>query len=198
MRKRGPLAREYSVWCAMRRRCNSPTSASYQAYGGRGIRVCPRWDSFEQFYLDMGPRPSASHSIERIDNNGNYEPNNCRWATAGEQARNTRRSVRITFNGETLSRKDWATRYGISQYTIKYRIEVLGWTIDRALTERPDSHSPECIAKVAAAHLGKKRSAEARAHMSAGQLGRKHPPEVRARMSEAQRKRQAREHQAAL
>jgi ribosome-binding protein aMBF1 (putative translation factor) len=86
---------EYVAWIGMRQRCNDPQHRQYHDYGGRGITVCNRWqNSFLSFYADVGPRPSDKHSLDRIENEGNYEPGNCRWATPAQQAQNTRRSKR--------------------------------------------------------------------------------------------------------
>ncbi len=82
---------EYEIWCGMIKRCRNKKSTGYPHYGGRGIVVCGRWDTFENFLADMGTRPDPTYSIERLDNNGNYEPYNCKWATPAEQSRNTRK-----------------------------------------------------------------------------------------------------------
>lgn len=125
---------EYRIWSHMKSRCCNPTANNFERYGGRGIIVCDRWKSFSLFFEDMGSRPSQKHSIERIDNEGNYTPENCRWATAKEQANNTRRTVWLTYNGETRVLTDWSQHLRISKDVIKQRLR-LGWTVERTLTE---------------------------------------------------------------
>lgn len=127
---------EYFIWKGMRERCNTKSHSSYARYGGRGIRVCERWNSFEAFLSDMGPRPSSDYSIERNDNNGHYEPGNCRWATAIEQANNTRNSRRITAFGKTQTLARWSLDTGINKSTIALRIQT-GWSIEDALSKQP-------------------------------------------------------------
>lgn len=94
--------KEFRLWCGLKQRCNDINCSKYPIYGGRGIKVCERWHSFENFISDMGPRPSPKHSIDRINNDGNYEPENCRWATVEEQSNNKRTTVRISFRGELV------------------------------------------------------------------------------------------------
>jgi len=119
----------------MIKRCTNPNTKGYSNYGGRGIKVCERWlHSFENFLADMGPKPSPAHSIDRYpDNNGNYEPKNCRWATRTEQSFNKRTNRLIQHNGETLPLSVWAGRTGMKRETIADRL-AHGWTISDALT----------------------------------------------------------------
>lgn len=91
----GKATTEYQIWNGMRGRCELPKHASYKYYGARGVKVCDRWSSFESFYADMGPRPSKKHSLDRVDNNGDYTPENCRWATGKEQFANQRVSPKF-------------------------------------------------------------------------------------------------------
>lgn len=114
---------EYRSWSAMRTRCRNPNDSAFPDYGGRGIAICERWDSFDLFLADMGPRPSPHHSIDRFpDMNGNYEPGNCRWATAKEQANNRRSSRLIAFNGRDLTIAQWAEVLGMRSGVIRGRM----------------------------------------------------------------------------
>lgn len=105
---------EYKTWLEMKQRCYNPNCKNYPNYGARGIRVCERWlESFENFYTDMGKRPSDELSIDRIDVNGHYEPTNCRWTSIKQQARNRRDNRIISFGGESLCIAEWAERFGV-------------------------------------------------------------------------------------
>lgn len=118
-----------TTWQAMLHRCNSSKSPAYKDYGGRGISVCARWSVFDNFLADMGVRP-AGLTLDRIDNNGNYEPSNCRWATWFQQAENRRNNVRLE-NGETLV--SVCRREGVSTGIVNARLRT-GWLLDEALT----------------------------------------------------------------
>lgn len=125
---------EYEVWKGMRARCLNKNHICYSNYGGRGISVCERWNSFELFYDDMGPRPSPAHSIDRKDNNGNYEPSNCKWATRREQVLNSRTPHFVDYYGQKISIKDlWRTTgMAVPYQTMVARVNK-GWPIHRVL-----------------------------------------------------------------
>lgn len=124
---------EHHVWATMIQRCTNPNHGAYPHYGGRGINICQAWLRFEQFLADMGPRPSMGHSLERKNNDGNYEPGNCKWATRKEQCRNRRSNRVIEYQGESKTLAEWAELYGLQQSTLSARIRY-GWPIHRALT----------------------------------------------------------------
>ncbi|MCF7995219.1 MAG: hypothetical protein K9L88_10310 [Chromatiaceae bacterium] len=111
-KRRDPL---YNRWLCMLQRCSNPKNPSYHNYGGRGVKVCEAWrESFDAFLEDIGQPPTLKHTIERINNDGDYEPENCRWALRDEQLRNQRVNILITVNEDTLTAKDWAAKTGVS------------------------------------------------------------------------------------
>lgn len=126
---------EYGIWTRMRQRCMTPTHLDYPRYGGRGITICPEWNSFERFLADMGLRPTPQHSIDRIDNDGPYSAANCRWGTKKEQSDNRGEFNRLlTFQGKTMGVTDWARELGMGRTTLLLRLKA-GWSIERALSE---------------------------------------------------------------
>lgn len=125
--------RAYNIWACMHLRCNDPSAVSYAYCGARGIRVCERWCTFFNFYLDMGDPPPGT-SLDRIDNNAGYRPDNCRWATRVTQQRNTRRNRMITYCGETKCLAEWSEITGIGRSSICKRLDY-GWGVDRAFTQ---------------------------------------------------------------
>ena len=130
----GRTSHEYNSWSAMHQRCNNLKNDDYRLYGGRGITVCERWSKFENFLADMGKRPTADHSIDRFpDKGGNYEPDNCRWASDPEQTRNMNRNVFVTYKGETLCLADWARRLHLTPGAVTLRIKS-GWSPERAVS----------------------------------------------------------------
>lgn len=120
----------YIIWKGMRGRCQSKESKNY---GARGITVCSRWDSFENFLADMGERPEGL-TLEREDNDLGYSPSNCKWATYTEQGNNKRNNVRIEYNGQNLTYSEWSRVTGIPHQYIRGRIVRSGWSIERTLT----------------------------------------------------------------
>lgn len=136
----GKVPKVYSVWREMRMRCQNPNHEGYADYGGRGITVCPEWDSFEQFLSDMGERPKGM-TLDRRDNNKGYSKNNCRWATYKTQAQNTRRNINLTHDDCTYCIAKWAREVGISAGVIQYRIHH-GWTVEQALFIKPHHRTP--------------------------------------------------------
>lgn len=130
----GRASPEYITWNGMRARCTNPKNPNYDRYGARGVKVCDEWlTSFVTFLGDMGRKPTPQHSIERINNNGNYEPGNCRWATNKEQANNRRSSRLLTYNGLTQTVAFWAQLCGLRIGTLHSRLKS-GWSVERALT----------------------------------------------------------------
>lgn len=127
-------SKEYTAWTAMKTRCYNKSVRSYKNYGARGIKVCDRWLLYTNFLADMGRAPSPKHSLERKNNNGNYEPGNCKWATDEEQRINTSTLRRITLNGQTKTITHWAVFLGLKPKTLDNRLRV-GWSIERALSE---------------------------------------------------------------
>jgi len=132
-------AAEYRIWAGIKSRVANPNANGYSDYAGRGIKLCPEWfNNFPLFYEHVGPRPTAKHTIERINNYGNYEPGNVRWATRIEQNSNTRANRYLTANGITDTLCGWARRIGICHTTLAGRLER--WTMEKALTTPKLSH----------------------------------------------------------
>lgn len=121
---------EYSTWAGIISRCTNPDNLAYARYGGRGISICDRWLKFENFLADMGMKPSREYTVERVDNNKGYSPDNCKWATRTEQAQNTRSNHLVTFNNETLCIEEWQRRLGLTN--LSWRLKH--WPLERAMT----------------------------------------------------------------
>lgn len=125
---------EYTTWRSMRQRVLNPKSSSYANYGARGITICERWMKFENFLSDMGKKPSPGMSLERINNDAGYEPENCKWDTQKKQTRNMRCNHILTFNGESKSMVEWAEERNLPYKTLHSRIWRGGWSPQRAIT----------------------------------------------------------------
>lgn len=131
----------YNIWNLMLQRCYSATNPAFRFYGARGIKVCERWHEYEAFVADMSPRPSPKHSIDRIDVNGDYCPENCRWATQQEQVLNLRSNRLITINGESRPLAEWARIHGIPKFTVEARVYRYGWDEVSAVTTPPRQYA---------------------------------------------------------
>lgn len=125
---------EYITLKSMIDRCTNPNHEWFHRYGGRGISVCERWHDVHNFISDMGRRPSEHHSIDRINNDGNYEPGNCRWALQKTQRRNASHNVFLELNGKSQCIMDWSIETGLSHAVIRQRINNLKWSVEDALT----------------------------------------------------------------
>lgn len=134
--------RIYAVWQAMLNRCRNPNVVEYKYYGARGVRVCERWLTFEHFLADVGRAPPGT-SLDRINNDGDYEPSNVRWATRHEQAHNKSNNRLLSFKGQTKILADWARDLGVTPGALIHRLDYKGWSIKKALTtpkpERPNA-----------------------------------------------------------
>src|SRR3990167_5643678 len=126
-------SRARNIWRWMMRRCYDPKTVKYDRWGGRGITVCERWHDLRNFFTDMG-HPPPGMTIDRINNDGNYEPSNCRWAAYKQQARNTARNRYLEFRGEKKLLTDWGLQYRINLSTLHHRLSC-GWSIEDALTK---------------------------------------------------------------
>jgi len=139
----GQQTRLYRIWSNMKQRCNNPLNPYYQKYGGRGIDVCDEWQSdfptFAKWAKDNGYTDDLT--IDRIDVNKGYSPENCRFASMDIQANNTTRNHHIAFNGQTKTMSEWANEFGIKYSTLRSRINLLGWDIERALTTPQRTYS---------------------------------------------------------
>lgn len=139
---------EYHIYRNMLARCHNEKNTSFPGYGGRGITVCDRWmESFENFYADMGSRPSKIHSIDRINNDGNYEPGNVKWSTPSQQTRNCRHTKKIFYKGESKLVMDWAAIFGIDRHVLYYRIRNK-WSPEKTL-ETPVGRKMKFISRTA-------------------------------------------------
>jgi hypothetical protein len=125
----------------MRTRCNNKKTPNYNCYGGRGIKVCKRWNKFGNFYEDMKTGFQENLTLDRINNNKGYSMNNCRWTGRKQQAINRRNTRLLGFNGQKLTLTDWAVKLGKKRSTLAQRFYVLKWAVEKTLTFNPNHHS---------------------------------------------------------
>lgn len=163
---------EYTSWTHMKQRCSKLDDKNYALYGGRGITYDPRWEDFENFYRDMGPKPGPGYGIDRIDNDGNYCKENCRWATQAEQVRNYSRTYNVTYQGKTQCLKDWCKELNVNYGTVTDRI-YNGMDPVEALTKPAQKHKWNSatvllVEKVTHADKTQREKAEFLGYTSAG------------------------------
>jgi len=130
----------YNIWHMMKQRCNNPNAAGYKNYGGRGIKVCERWNDFKNFYADMGDRPEGM-TLDRIDNNKEYSPENCRWASWKDQHKNTRKSVQLFYKGKNRNLAEISRLTGLSENLLSKRIKR-GWRVSDIIKIKPMKNGP--------------------------------------------------------
>ena len=138
-------AREYNIWAMMRQRCTNPNAANYVNYGGRGITVDPRWAKYANFIADMGPAPSEKHTLDRLDNDGPYCPENCAWSDVEDQQNNRRNNVFIEAFGKRKTLAQWARETGLTRDMIRHRVFVMGMAPEEALTAERMSHNQQPV-----------------------------------------------------
>lgn len=134
--------KEWWIWSGMRNRCSNKKEKCYKNYGGRGIMVCDRWQKFENFIEDMGPRPSERHTIERRDNDAGYCKENCSWELPEVQQNNKRNTIRIEWNGKVKPITQWAHEIGVLPATLYKRIVLSNWPLERAFVKENNNHLP--------------------------------------------------------
>lgn len=134
--RKGKTKPIFNIWVSMWQRCSNPNNSAWKRYGGRGIKVCRRWEIFQNFKADMGERPSSNHSIERVDNDGDYTPHNCRWGTKKEQANNRISNTIITAFGKRKTIAQWSEITGLSVKSISGRRRS-GWCDEAIVTTKP-------------------------------------------------------------
>lgn len=137
--------KEYAVWCGVKGRCTNEQNAAYHNYGGRGIGICDRWMSFENFLADMGCCPPGM-TLERVDNNKGYEPGNCRWDTRTAQSRNRRNLHVVTIDGRSAPLSVWVEEIGMASYRTVHQRIIKGWDAKRAITT-PKVTKRKCISR---------------------------------------------------
>lgn len=131
----------YKTWSAIIQRCKNPNDRNYYNYGGRGIAVCDSWLNFENFYKDMGEIPKGK-SIDRINNDGNYCKENCKWSTVKEQCNNKRNTYFITYNGKTQTLTQWSEEIMIDSHVLYTRLKRLKWSVEKTLTTKKEERKP--------------------------------------------------------